>query len=129
MFRQIFANRYAALIWVALTLFSAAAFVGEGGGREQLDAAAKSLQEQQKSLESPAAEPSQEADESLGEEPSPSLEPDAEQPRYMTGPNGERYRILTEDEAARVNAGEAARVNPAEAAGQQLPSEQGVEPS
>lgn len=102
--KLLFRNRYFALIWVALTLFGAAAFVGDGGGREQLDAAAQRLQAQQKALEAPSAGHTFAAEEEeQPEDPLPEVVPDGDDPQYMTGPNGERYRVLNEEEVARVN--------------------------
>lgn len=106
--KLLFRNRYFALAWVALTLFSVAAFVGDGGGHEQIDAAAQRLQAQQDMMATPAAGHTFAAEEEPTEEestedPEQVLEPSGDDPRFMTGPNGERYRILTEEEAALVN--------------------------
>jgi hypothetical protein len=98
MFKLIFSNRYAALIWVGLALFSAAAFVGEGGGVEALDQTAQKFQAQQAELNSnlpsepaePEAEPAEE------EEPTsePSEAPSPVPGEIITGQDGRSYRVI-----------------------------------
>lgn len=107
MFKLIFANRYAALVWVGLSLFAAAAFVGEGGGVEQLGQTAERLRGQQEAVKEPEAEYDGEPDAAEPEEEpaiEPSESPTPEAGDVVTGDDGRRYRVVgTESPPASAN--------------------------
>lgn len=111
MFKQIFANRYAALAWVGLSLFAAAAFVSEGGGVDQAKQTAQKLVNQQEALKEPEAEYDGEPDAAAPEEeatPDPALEPSEsatpEAGDIVTGEDGRKYRVVgTETASAPAN--------------------------
>lgn len=99
MFKTIFSNRYAALVWVSLALFGAAAFVGKGGGVDVLDQTAQQLRGQHTALNS--AEPEGKAgidSEPAEEEEEPAIEPsEAASPAVgdiVTGQDGRSYRVI-----------------------------------
>jgi hypothetical protein len=107
MFKQIFANRYAALVWVGLSLFAAAAFVSDGGGVDRLGETAQRLKSQQEAVKEPEAEYNGEPDAAEPEEepaiePSESATPEAGD--VVTGEDGRRYRVVgTESPSAPAN--------------------------
>jgi hypothetical protein len=98
-FKVIFSNRYAALVWVGLALFGAAAFVGEGGGVEVLDQTAQQMRGQQAVLNSGApeqqagtgSEPADEEEEPVSE---PSETPSPAPGEIVTGQDGRSYRVI-----------------------------------
>jgi hypothetical protein len=98
MFKLIFSNRYAALIWVGLALFGAAAFVGEGGGVEALDQTAQKFQAQQTEFNSdqPSEPADLEAEPEDEEEPvsEPSETPSPVPGEIITGQDGRSYRVI-----------------------------------
>ena len=101
--QYLFRNRYAALVWVALSLFSAAYFVGDGGGHEQVEDAAARLRAQQ--AEIAAVEASGAADTEPAEEetaPDKELTAQAGEDGVFIGPDGKRYKVVTKEEAARL---------------------------
>lgn len=107
MLKLIFANRYAALVWVGLSLFAAAAFVSEGGGVDQVEQTAQQLVSQQEAIKEPEAEDDGEPDAAVPEEepaiePSESATPEAGD--VVTGEDGRRYRVVgTESPSAPAN--------------------------
>lgn len=106
MMQLIFKNRYAALIWVGLSLFGAAALVGEGGGIERVDQTAAQMRSQAQELsEVPAPTPSESEEAAEGEEALSEAEGD-EQGKVFTGPDGRRYRVVTREDAGKLGRGE-----------------------
>lgn len=108
MMQLIFRNRYAALVWVALSLFSAAAFVGEGGGAEKVDQTASQVRAQAEDLTASPSAPAREAEESEAAEPeeAASEEAEGEGDQVFTGPDGRRYRVVSRDAAGKLARGE-----------------------
>lgn len=98
MLKLIFSNRYAALIWVGLALFGAAAFVGKGGGVDALGQTAQRLRGQQAELEAAAASGQTAQEPAAAEEEEPAIEPtEAATPEagdIVTGQDGRRYRVI-----------------------------------
>lgn len=104
----IFRNRYAALIWVGLSLFGAAAFVGEGGGIEQVDQTAAQVRAQAEDLTavpSPAPSEAEESPAAESDEPLAETEGD-EEGKVFTGPDGRRYRVVSREDAGKLARGE-----------------------
>lgn len=98
----LFRNRYFALAWVGSALLGAAAFVGKGGGHEQVDRTAQQLRAQSAALAQPdASVPSEAAeiqDEDVGVlDPTP-----VEDAVIVRGNDGKQYRELTRDEAEQI---------------------------
>jgi hypothetical protein len=107
MMQVLFRNRFAALGWVGLSLLGAAAFVSDGGGRDQLDRTAAQIREQRAQaaqpvpahvIAPPEAEPQ---DDSLDEAGVIDPDPEAE-PTTFQDADGKRYRVLSPAEAARL---------------------------
>lgn len=98
MFKLILANRYAALVWVGLSLFGAAAFVSEGGGIDRLSETAQRLRGQQDAMASPSPSDMASSEFEAAEEEPPALEPSESatpQPGdVIIGSDGRRYRVV-----------------------------------
>jgi hypothetical protein len=98
MFKTIFSNRYAALVWVSLALFGAAAFVGKGGGVDVLDQTAQQLRGQHAALNPAEPEGNAGIESEPAEEEEPAIEPsEAASPAVgdtITGQDGRSYRVI-----------------------------------
>lgn len=101
MMQLIFRNRYAALAWVGLSLFSAALFVGDGGASEKLEDTAEQVRAQNAAMQ-PSPEPEAEAEpEEEGEPGKTVLRPASDEgDGMMVGPDGRKYKIVTREELA-----------------------------
>ncbi|MGH6787129.1 MAG: hypothetical protein ACREBO_09885 [Novosphingobium sp.] len=108
MIQLIFRNRYAALVWVGLSLFGAAAFVGEGGGAQQVDKTTAQVRAQAEELTAaPTAEPSETAEGQAAESEEALAESEGEgDDKVFTGPDGRRYRVVSRDDAGKLARGE-----------------------
>ena len=115
MMQLLFRNRFAALAWVCMSLFSAAAFVSDGGGHEQLDRAAAQIKAERVQAAAPRpahtfppAWKDQQDDWGIDTETSEQNHPAAGSAgREFQGTDGRRYRVLTAEEAARLQGGSA----------------------
>lgn len=97
MIQLLFRNKYVALAWVGLSLFAAAAFVGEGDGKDKLDAQTEKLKDQQAAFNEMTRQDA--AEMAAAEEDTPFGEvPDegntVKEGDYVTGPDGKSYQVV-----------------------------------
>lgn len=98
MIQLLFRNKYVALAWVGLSLFAAAAFVGEGGGKDRLDAQTERLKDQQAAFDQAtrqdAAEVAATAEEDTPFGEAPDEGTTVKEGDYVTGPDGKSYQVV-----------------------------------